>query len=570
MARSRRLKKYDVVVTKDKDVADESQVPASGITVTTYRRGCAVSSGSTVSDGATNQSLAVFDVGEIKDGDTLQLASDVIAGNSTPSVTVDNITGPTSVQVDSDSNGDFTVVADDRLVITNNTPAAYDEPSGTSSLGSITTDAYGYARAYLECEGQAIDVKLSGSGIDATMRYDEFLGGAESHVTYADDFATLQDAIDATPERGTLQLSSRQYEPSATLEITRSIRIRGEGRGENEFADDTQVGTTIKQFSANTEVIKCVTDGAGGIIIEDLRIQGPASSGTGDGIRFEASATPISYIVFRNLEITGCGNHGLYLKHCNFPLITNCLIQGNYGDGVRLFGTSPSPLLAQARIFHTYLNDNQDFGLYCNNTVGLQVDGIGIEDNQQEQSGKSDDGWPMMYLQTCHEVSIQRIDFEDWQQTTTKTAIEMANCLGVHISANAFVNPATETDTIGIKVMSGCEGLFIGPNRFTEVNGTCIWIKDNTTDGEIVVKNALIMDQGYQGSVGTTIDLPPVADRENKNIVVLDESIGMMLPVIPTASLPAAAAGNEGCIVYDSTANTFIGSDGTDWVSNWA
>lgn len=39
----------------------------------------------------------------------------------------------------------------------------------------------------------------------------------------------------------------------------------------------------------------------------------------------------------------------------------------------------------------------------------------------------------------------------------------------------------------------------------------------------------------------------------------------LQLPEVPTASLPAAAAGNEGAVVYNSTTNTVQASDGASW-----
>jgi len=41
----------------------------------------------------------------------------------------------------------------------------------------------------------------------------------------------------------------------------------------------------------------------------------------------------------------------------------------------------------------------------------------------------------------------------------------------------------------------------------------------------------------------------------------------VLLPQIATASLPAAAAGNKGGIVYDSTTNTLKVSNGSAWVT---
>lgn len=46
-----------------------------------------------------------------------------------------------------------------------------------------------------------------------------------------------------------------------------------------------------------------------------------------------------------------------------------------------------------------------------------------------------------------------------------------------------------------------------------------------------------------------------------------DDHKFFQLPVISTASLPTAAAGNEGGIVYDATTNTVKFSDGSSWAA---
>jgi hypothetical protein len=204
-------------VTKDKDVTDEAQVPVSGA-------GATVSTGSTVSNGATDQTIAVFDVGSIEPGDTLQLESDLIAGNSTPTVTVDaapfGIASGTSIRVDSDSNGDFVMPTDGRIVPTNSTPTVYDESSGTSTLASFTTDADGYAEGYIQAH-QAVDVLISGGGADSKF-YADLNIEVEDHHVNADSFATVQAAIDFAPARSIVHFSSRNYPISTALSITKS------------------------------------------------------------------------------------------------------------------------------------------------------------------------------------------------------------------------------------------------------------------------------------------------------------------------------------------------------------
>jgi hypothetical protein len=113
----------------------------------------------------------MFDVGSIEAGDTLQLASDLIAGSSTPTVTVDSVDSGVQITCTIATGGSMSVAVDDRLVPTNSTPTVYDESSGTSTLASFTTDADGYAEGYVQAH-QAVDVLISGGGADSKFYAD--------------------------------------------------------------------------------------------------------------------------------------------------------------------------------------------------------------------------------------------------------------------------------------------------------------------------------------------------------------------------------------------------------------
>lgn len=567
MSRSRRLKKYSVHVTKDYSGSDARQIPASGVTVTPYRRGFTVNE--VVNPVGTNEDVTVFDVGDVKAGDTLQLASDLIAGAATPTVTVDSIQGPTLIRLDS-ASGSMVLAVDDRLVPTNNTPAAFDEPSGASSLGSFTTDAYGHARGYLEAEGNAVDVLISGGGVDSVMYYDEFLGGSESLTVYADDYATLQDAIDACESRAVLQLSSKQYTVSTKLTVSDHLTIRGEGRGENQFSgDDTHLGTTLYVDSINTTCIECTTDTIV-LNVESLRIQGPGGStaGTGKGIYMSASSNP-NHLRCYDLLISGMGLHGIHLTKNDFPIIERVSCSLNNGDGIRCDSIS-----TQVRLFHSYFLSNADFGVYFNNVLGFQIDGIGIQANHTNQTAKSNDGNPQLMLESTHDGSIQRIDFEDFDDATTQTAIVLRNCRGIVIAGNTFINAAATPEVgRGIYIRNNNDGICIQANRFDELDEGITFEDLSTTASH----NIFIGPNAYNNDVTTAITLPSVANMADQNIVVLDtagDSVagvitnarGMHIPSFATGNLPTAS-GCEGSIAYDVTTQTVKWSNGTSWAT---
>jgi hypothetical protein len=295
-----------------------------------------------------------------------------------------------------------------------------------------------------------------------------------------------------------------------------------------------------------------------------FRIQG--ASGTGIGIELNATTTPIASPVFEDLVITGMGSHGIHCDLVNFPLFINVTSLINEGDGFRFTGNC-----AQVRMVHTYALQNDDQGINCNNVLGFQLDGVGVEDNQQDQTAKSDDANPQMMLESTSDVSIQRVDFESFAQATTKTALAMNNCRGVQIAGNTFVN--LSVGGRGIFVDENDDGICIMANSFGEV-ATAIEVNGGATD---VSQNVFIGPNGYANAVTTALTLPTVAQRESKNIVVMDTAgshsgstlthvRGLLLPVYTTAKLPTAS-GCEGAIAYDSTTQTMKWSNGTSWAT---
>jgi hypothetical protein len=538
-------------VTKDKDVTDEAQVPVSGATVQPYRRGGTASGTATI---GTAQTVAMFDVGSIEAGDTLQLASDLIAGSSTPTVTVDSVDSGVQITCTIATGGSMSVAVDDRLVPTNSTPTVYDESSGTSPLASFTTDADGYAEGYVQAH-QAVDVLISGGGADSKFYADLDIDVEDHHVN-ADSFATVQAAIDFAPARSIVHFSSRNYPISTVLSITKSLQFIGEGVGENQAVDDNQQGTTFTVSGSNTGCFSCTTDGIGGLVFKDFRIQGPGTAGTGIGIELNAAASTISSPYFENVIVTAMGSHGIHCDFVDFPYMykTSCLL--NKGDGFRFTGTC-----TQVRMDHIYSLQNDDAGITCNTVLGFQLAGIGVQDNHQDQTGKTSDTTPELNMNTVHEVSIQRIDFEDFDQLNSDTAIIMQNCRGVHISGNAFVNPLNGGR--GIYVERNNDGVFIGPNRFTNVD-IGIKIADNAGDALDVSSNMLVMDQGWTTTPTTDFDIPNATDRTDKNIVILSSANGFLPPVYTDASEPAGGSTMwEGAIWYrrDGT-NGWFGDDG--------
>ena len=554
------LRKLAFTVTKDYSVSDTRQIPASGVTVTVYKQGATVNGAQTVTDTTQNVSITCFDAGRAVALDTVQRATDVIAGNATPTCSVDSVDTTTSPQyseivLDSDSNGAMAFSDNERMVIIDNGPTLYDESSGISPLGAMTTAADGYAECYVR--ERFVDVKLSGGGITTRMLYNEESGsthqGARLNVQ---DFTTPQAAVDACPAGGTVYFPAGQYEIANPLTLTRSIHIQGDGRGN---------GTTIRGTNAASHLISCTTDGTRYIHISDLKLSGATTATAQNGINLVASsgANRITYPRFERLFIEECGNHGIYLQDVDYPLFLDCFIENNNADGIRVNAA------AWVKGIHVYCNNNEKFGVRVLGSLGFWWNGVGCQDNQI--SGAADTLEPQMYITDSHAVLIEDSDFEEFNKTTSKTALTIQACNGVTIQNNFFYS-TTATGTTGIYLHASNDGVYIGPNAFQSV-ATCI-VYGNVAQVTTITKNAFIAPQAFISGTTTGITIPPVADRVGQNITIcgagpgMDE--GLMLPAQAAGSLPTSDADNEGCLFYDTTNNVVVASDGgTSWASNF-
>ena len=547
MTMPQRLRKLGFTITRDFSGSDARQVPASA-TLTPYREGAVASAGASVVALATGVAVTIFDKGRLEVGDTLQLASDLIAGSGTPTITVATIVSPTSITVDHSTGGTMTISIDDYLVPTNATPTLYDERSGASTLATWTSDGT-TGRADAWASERFINILVSGSGLDSQMLHDEAAGDS-GQIINVKDFPTIQDAIDFAEPGATVYLPSDNYAAEA-LVITEKITLLGDGIGNNLTGE---AGTILNQVDTSSHIISCVTDQADYITIKGMRLQGVSSSGTGNGINMVASGSGvrISQVKLDDLFIVNCANHGVHFSQINFPWMSRVVSISNEAYGFSIANC------AYVKMLHTYALDNETYGIHCGSTTGFHLSGLGVQDNQSASA--ADDLFPQLWLNTVHGVTIQNTDFENFNKTNAKTAIQFRSCRGVNIFANDFIN-SSETGTRGIFIEDNNRAVVIGPNRFNKVD-TAIEIAVDST----ISLDVFIHGQSYD-TVATEIVMPTVANRDNKNIVAVDNTTGYVLPAYATGNLPTPATGNEGSIAYDLTTNTVKFSDGSAWAN---
>jgi hypothetical protein len=270
------LARYTLVVTKDKSGTDNAQVPADA-TVDFYKQGATVTTGVTVPDGGTGVTITVRSSVRIVAGDTLRKGL-----NASPTVTVVSVT-PTTVVVNSDSNGAMVLVAGDRLMVTTARPAVYKESTGIDSYPSsqVVTDATTGVLLPAYLKEPFFDAAVSGTGVAGRLLSDQ-PGGVVHAIYDVRDYSSVQAALDVMAARGpggVLLLPAGTLNefttPAFTGIVVRSpgVTIKSEGQA------------TLKLQGAgynNTDLIRLE---AGSFSLEDVALLGPNTVGTGVGIR---------------------------------------------------------------------------------------------------------------------------------------------------------------------------------------------------------------------------------------------------------------------------------------------
>ena len=148
-------------------------VPITG-TIDVYRLGATVSGTVTVNPSATNVVVPVRAAGNLTAGDVLQKGT-----ASSPTVTVAEVTSPTSIKVNHTSGSAMSLVNGDRLEDVTSRPTLYSESTGVNSLGgsAATADANGDAAFYTY--EQFFDAIVSISGVTPKLEVDQRGGDEE-------------------------------------------------------------------------------------------------------------------------------------------------------------------------------------------------------------------------------------------------------------------------------------------------------------------------------------------------------------------------------------------------------
>jgi hypothetical protein len=309
-----RLKKIELTALVDKSGSDEAKVSSDGAEFDFYKLGATVSTTGPTVIGA-NTAISVYNAGRLQVGDTVQKGTD-----STATATVDTITSPTAIILDS-ATGTLSLSRGDRLVVTSDRPTIYDESSGVhAATGSPTIVANSEGQIAVYSHEPFVDVIVSGGtpALSDTLLPDVQAGYDEPrpHLDIRDYDNNLALAYAALPSTGgTIYLPAGTYDLAANLSVTKAgTRIVGEHDG----------CVTIRSTAANPGY-HLITVGTSNVFFSNFTLDGRATStGNFDCLHMESGVFPPFNNRFENLHIINARRSNLYALGCFDTIFRDC------------------------------------------------------------------------------------------------------------------------------------------------------------------------------------------------------------------------------------------------------
>jgi hypothetical protein len=166
---------------------------------------------------------------------------------------------------------------------------------------------------------------------------------------FADNFSTIQAAIDATPAGGELIFSDQVYSFSTTLNVTKSITFKGKaGRQDYDNSWDLAGGTVLHYTGTTGDAINVNAGAVGNVrlrfVARDIVIRGakvsPGGATTGNGLHIQANTnTTAVHTYFDNVSVCECAENGVFMEGAIYGSYSNSLsVFDNGKNGLRVIG----------------------------------------------------------------------------------------------------------------------------------------------------------------------------------------------------------------------------------------
>jgi hypothetical protein len=220
---STHLRKYERTFFKDTSVSNLAQIAAGTATVTIYKQGATVASGTTVTTAVGGVAVSVRHSGRIILNDTVQLGT-----TAASQMLCTEVTSETSLKLQSTTGSSISVAAGDRLVIYSALPTLYPEntAAASSTANPTTTSATGLVSVYLT--EPIIDVIVSGTGITTALYQNEESGNVIRQVATdnGDTSPTFTNLSSAEVQRFATTLTANRTITLSTTNATPGAHFR--------------------------------------------------------------------------------------------------------------------------------------------------------------------------------------------------------------------------------------------------------------------------------------------------------------------------------------------------------
>jgi hypothetical protein len=181
-------------------------------------------------------------------------------------------------------------------------------------------------------------------------------------VTYAEEYASIQEAINAAPPGGVVELSARIYEESRGLRIAKPLTLRGPNRGDAQGA-----GALIRIYDRSAAIQVTSPN----VLLENFSVVGKTEGDRLPPVTIAGNGA--HQLVIRNLVAGGASEAEVdidnYFNVSLEHLVLNARSPGT-GIGIRSRGTLAAS--TTLRLFAVELNDYVT-GVELNNTYGTQI-----------------------------------------------------------------------------------------------------------------------------------------------------------------------------------------------------
>ena len=192
------------------------------------------------------------------------------------------------------------------------------------------------------------------------------------------DYKTLEEALQAANENGTIMLEEGTYNLTSKLEIKKSISLTGTGKASETIINGNEgayailysgkgpfIADNITFMYSGTEKSNVVELNGGNSIFNNCQFTGGVRDQNNEGLLLGGG---ISVYGNANVLLQGCtiyknGYIGIYGWENSTLSILNCLCQGNSGDGI-IFG-----------------GNSNGFAAHNKTTGSLEWGGISVQDN---------------------------------------------------------------------------------------------------------------------------------------------------------------------------------------------